>query len=82
MKTRNEIKKLIEKHKDFYEHAKDYVHTYGLMVEDLFRVNDELRVTCKNLDNQPVYLKVENEELFKKVGSITKDWESVHIKTF
>lgn len=82
MKPQYEIKRLIEKHDEFYEYAKDYVHTYGLTVEDLFRVNDELRITCKNRNNQPVYLKVKNEELFKKIGSITKAWEPVYIKTF
>lgn len=82
MKPQYEVKKLIEKHQEMYEYAKKYIFTCGLKVHDVFQVNNELRITCENISNQPVYLKVENQELFKKVGSITKDWDHVFNQTF
>lgn len=82
MKPKHEIEKLIEKHRELYDYAEKYIHTCGLKVHDIFRVNDELMVTCENISKQPVYLKVENQELFKKIGSITKDWQHVFNQTF
>ncbi len=82
MKPQHEINKLIEKHQEFYVFAKKYIETCGLRVGDLYRVKDDLMITCENINKQKVYLKVENQELYSKIGSILEEWKPVYNQAF
>lgn len=82
MKTQKQIDDLKIKYQELYEIAANYVVTYNLKIDDIFKVKEDLRITCTNLNKTPIYLLVTDGDLFKKTGSIIGDWELVYIQSF